>query len=230
MRKTAPLCVPSGIFSRSSPVQSGNRQICPQRSLRNAQRNRAIKIRAAPLEERVLLDFEHNIQITRRPAVGTRFAFTLHAQPRSGVHARRDAQFDSALAIHASLALAIRATFFDDLPGALASGTRAVDGEKSLLIDLLAASAASLARHHAGSLFRARAVARFAVFLPGHPNFRGDAGGGFVKRQRHVIAQIRATLHATPATAPASAARRQTSPRTRKTRQKCRGNPGRPCH
>src|SRR5208282_3329907 len=153
----------------------------------------------------VLLHFQHDIQIAGRPAVRPRFAFALHAQPCSGVHAGRDAQLDVVLAFHAPLAAAFEAAFLDDLTRALAIRACAVHGEKSLLVDQLAAPAARLAIHNAGALFRAGAVARFAVLHARHTNLGGDAHGRFVEGQRHVITQVVATLHAA---APATTATR----------------------
>jgi len=51
------------------------------------------------------------------------------------------------------------------LSRALASGARARDGEKSLLIRQLAAAGARLASNDAGAFLCAGAVARFAEFL-----------------------------------------------------------------
>ncbi len=112
----------------------------------------------------------------------------------SGVDAGRDAQFDGALAFDAALAFAFEAAFFNDLSGALARRASAIDGEETLLIDHLAASAAGLAGDDAGALLRARAVAGFAIFLARDADFGGDARRRFFKAERHVVAQIGAAL------------------------------------
>src|ERR1700682_1694077 len=124
-------------FQTLLSVQSRNLQLGAEGSLRNAQRNRAIKIRATAFEKTVLLHIQNNIQITRGAAVGTGFAFTLHAKPRALVDARRNAQLDGALAIDATLTAAIRATLFLDLTRALAGRAGEIDGEKSLLVNEL---------------------------------------------------------------------------------------------
>src|SRR5262249_42638905 len=156
--------------------------------------------------EGMLLHVEDNVEIAWRAAIGAGFAFAGDAEARAGVHAGRNAQFDDFFALDAALPAAIGAALFDDLASALASGASAGAGEESLLIRERAAAAAGLAGNDASSLFCAGAVAGFAVFLAWKFNFRGDAGGGFFKGKRHVVAQIGAALRAL-APAAATAAR-----------------------
>jgi len=52
----------------------------------------------------MLFDFQHNVQIAGGPAIGPRLAFAGDAQPRSGVHARRNSQLNRLFAFEASLA------------------------------------------------------------------------------------------------------------------------------
>src|SRR5579859_1929151 len=121
-------------------IQPGHRKFCAERGLRNADGNRAIQICAAPLEERMLFDFEHDIKVAARTAIRPRLAFAGNAKARSRVHAWRNAQLDGFLALHAPLASAFRATLFDDLARALAGRACARNGEESLLIRQLPAS------------------------------------------------------------------------------------------
>src|SRR5439155_957700 len=104
----------------------------------------------------------------------------------------------------ATLATAIGATLLNNLSRALASRASTGNGEEALLIGKLATAAATLAGLNAGTFFRAGTVAGFAVFLAGQLDFRGDTAGGLFEGQRHVIAQISATLRA--ATSAASSA------------------------
>ena len=63
---------------------------------------------------------------------------------------------------------------------------------------------ARLACLNACALFRARAVAGFAVFLARQLDLGGDACGGFLEGERHVVAQVGATLCAAASTATAA--------------------------
>jgi hypothetical protein len=67
----------------------------------------------------------------------------------------------------------------------------------------LSPAAARGAGHNARAGFRSRAVTSFAKFQPRNANFRIHAGSGFLERQFHVVAKIRATLR-TAAAAPAA--------------------------
>src|SRR6267154_2927017 len=156
----------------------------------------------------MLFDFEHNVQIARRSAVGPRFAFTGNAKSRSGIHTRRNTQLNGFLALEASLPAAFLATLLHDLPRALTRWARARDGEKSLLIGKLATASASLAGLNASAFFRPGAVAGFAEFLARQLDLSGYARGSFLERKRHVISQVGATLRAAAAT-PASAPSKQ---------------------
>src|SRR5258705_10477654 len=187
-------------------VQPWGRQVRAERRLSDAHRNRAIEIGSAPLEERMFLDVQHHVEVAAGPTVGSSLAFTRHTQTRTGVDAGRNAQIDGLVALNASLAVAILATFFDDLASALASWAGAGDGEKSLLIRKLPTSAARLAGCGAGPGLRASAVAGCAELLFGQFDFCRNTTRRLFERQRHVIAQIRAALGAR-AGAPLAAAK-----------------------
>ena len=170
------------------PVQSRHLQFRAKRRLRNAHGDSAIQIRAAPLEERMFLDFQHHVQIAGRPAIWPGLSFAGDAQPRSGVHPRRNPQLDGLFAFQPSLPAALLAALFHNLARALACRARARDGEESLLVSQLSAAGARLASLNSRALFSAGAVAGFAEFLPRQLDLGGYAGGSFLKRERHVVA------------------------------------------
>src|SRR6266550_2173290 len=193
-----------GNFQFFFPVQSRHLHFRAESGLRDAQGNRAIQVRAAPFEERMFFDFQHNVQIARRPAIRPGLAFTADTQPRSRVHAWRNPQLNGLFALEASLTAALHAPLLHNLSCALARWTRARDGKKSLLIGQLAAAGARLAGLNARALFRARAVAGLAVFLARQLDLGGHARGRFFERERHVVSQIGPALRAaasTPSTA-----------------------------
>ena len=65
-RMIAPVCVPSGMATFSSPVSAGHADLRAQSRLRDADGNRAVEIRAAPLEKRMLLHVQNDVEIARR--------------------------------------------------------------------------------------------------------------------------------------------------------------------
>src|SRR5712692_513400 len=194
-----------GNFQALFAGQRRNHNLRPQRRLRHADGNRAEKVRAAPLEERMLLDLENDVQIARRTAIRSFLAFPGDAEPRARVHAGRNAQINSAFALEASLAAAIRAAFPNHLSGALALRTRARDGKEALLVDELPAPAALLAGADARAGFGAGSVARLAELQARDFDFSRDAAGGLFEGKRHVVAQIGAALRAVAAAPGASA-------------------------
>src|SRR5438552_13967969 len=152
----------------------------------------------------MLFHFKHDIQIAGWPAVRPGFAFPRDTQARSGVHARRNPQLDGLFAFEPSLTAALRATLLHNLSRALARRAGARDGEETLLIAQLPTATAGLASLNAGAFFRACAVASLAVFLARQLDLGSHSRGGFLERERHVVAQVRAALcAATPATAAA---------------------------
>src|SRR5713101_1824499 len=58
-----------GNFQALFAGQRRNHNLRPQRRLRHADGNRTEKVRAAPLEERMLLDVENDVQVARRAAI-----------------------------------------------------------------------------------------------------------------------------------------------------------------
>src|SRR5260370_34485036 len=164
------------------PVQSRHLQFRTESRLRDAHGDGAIQVRAAPFEVRMLFDLEHDVQIARRPAVRRGLAFAGDPQTCSGIHAGRSPQLNGLCALKPPLPPALRATLLHNLPGALARRSRARDGEESLLIGQLTAACARLAGLNASALFRARAVAGLAVFLPRQLDLGSNSRGGFFER------------------------------------------------
>ena len=164
-------------------IQAGHADLGAESGLRDADGNRAIEIRAAPLEKRMFLHVQDDVEIARRAAVGAGLAFAGNADARLRIDARRDAHVDGARALDAAAPAAIRALLANHLARALASGAGARDGKESLLVMELAAALAGLAGGDAGAGFRAGAVAGVAEFLARQANLGGDAGGGFLEAQ-----------------------------------------------
>src|SRR6202046_3942168 len=177
-----------------------------QRSLRDADRNRAIEIGPAPLEKRVLSHFEKNIQVARRPAIRAGFALARHSQTRARIHSRRNADVQSPLALDAALSAASNANVANRLPRALARRASPRNREKSLLISQLPVPVASASCLHPASRFRSGTLTSLACLMPRDANLCVHSRGRFFERQRHVVPQILPALPSlTAASAPSSA-------------------------
>ena len=119
-----------------------------------------MQVVAFALEERMLLDVKHNIQVTRRTAELSNFAGAAKADTSSVLDSGRDFSVDAALAEQPAFAFTLRAGIGDHAARALARGTGAGDAEEPLLVANLAAAIAGAARRRpfAGSGSRAPAV------------------------------------------------------------------------
>src|SRR6185437_9314422 len=153
-----------GNGERVFAIDGGHFDFRAESSLRDADGDVAIEVGAAAFEERMLFDFEEDVEVAGDAAVGSGFAFAGDAQAHAAIHARGNGNFDGVGAFDAALSAAIGAGFLDDLSRAVAIGASARDGEESLLIVHLAAPFAGFARGHGGAGLGAGAVAGGAIF------------------------------------------------------------------
>src|SRR5581483_8456893 len=135
-----------------------------------------------------------HIQIALRPAPQARFAVAAGAQPRPGIHARRDAQLDLGRHFAPAAAVTGLARFLQDAPRAFATRAGLRNAENSPRTDDLAPSAASRARPALRARLRSRTVADIAPVVLGDRDFLFATVRGFLERDLHVVAQIGAPL------------------------------------
>src|SRR5208282_3974320 len=74
-----------GNFEFFFAVEAGDLQLGAQGSLRDAERDGAVKIGAAAFEKGMFFDVEDNVEIARRAIVRGGLAFAGHAQTRTGI-------------------------------------------------------------------------------------------------------------------------------------------------
>lgn len=130
---------------------------------REFERYGAIDVRAIALEDAVRFDGEENIEITRRPATETGFAFAGEADAGAFLDASGDGDIECFFAPRAAGAGAGFARAFDGFAGALAGAAGAFDGEEALLCTYGAAAVTGGAGFGRGAFFGARAVAGIAA-------------------------------------------------------------------
>src|SRR5262249_47903078 len=129
--------------------------LAAERRLCDVQWDRAMQVVLLPLEERVVADFEEDVEIAGGAAVGAGLAFAREPQPVAVVDARRNVHLQLALNLFETLTAALGAWVADDLTAAIAGAACPPDRKKALLVEDLAAAVASGAR--------AWSVARFAA-------------------------------------------------------------------
>ena len=75
-------------------LERGNHDLRAERRLRERNRNMAVQIVLAPLEEFVVLNVQHNVKITRRTALSAGIALSGYSQLRSIVDAGGNFQLE----------------------------------------------------------------------------------------------------------------------------------------
>jgi len=139
-RNCAPVCVPSGILSLVRLAPAWAPRFPRQRGLRDADRDGAVQVVFAALEEGVRLHLQEHVEIARRPAIDARLAFIRKPQASAVVHSGGDVDLELPLHLAVAVAAALAARVPDDLPRSPASAARAPDRKKALLVQNLPAA------------------------------------------------------------------------------------------
>lgn len=151
---------------------------------------------AAPLEVRVLLEEDGDVEVSGMAAAHAGVAGALVDEADAGVDAGGDLDGVVARVAHAALASAGLAGFGDDAALAPAGGAGGDGGEgaeyRVLYVADLAGAVAGAAGLGGGAGFRAGAFAGFAGLGMGQLEGFGRAEGGFLEGDLQVVAQVRA--------------------------------------
>ena len=154
------------------------------------------------LENLVVLDAEHDVQIAIGRAFAAGIAFAGNAHLVAVIDAGGNLQFDSPFLHHTAFAPAGLAGILDDLPRSAALGARTRDAEEALLEAHLAMTIARRAGRRAAALLSTTAGAFEAGLVSGILDLLRCAESGIFKFQLQIVAKIRSALHSTsPATA-----------------------------
>ena len=89
-RNTCPVCVSGGTFTLAEPSSVGISISPPRAAVREADRHLAMQVVAVALEDRVLLEVDHDVEVARRAAVHAGLAFARQADAVALVDARRE--------------------------------------------------------------------------------------------------------------------------------------------
>ena len=161
---------------------------------------------AVALEDRVLLDLDEDVEITRRAATQTGLALAGKADAGAGFNACRDVHRKRAFLFGASGPAAGPAGVLDDLAHAGAGRAGAFDREEALLRPHLAHARTGRAGDGFGPTFGPRAPADVAGDRGGNVDGFLNAVIGVFQRDAQVVAQVRSAL------CPAASAARPAAP------------------
>ena len=101
-RNVAPLWVPAGIGEWLLAVERRNLDLATERERGEVEWNLAVQVVPVPLEKRMLLHVDDDVEVAGRAAARTRFAFTTEAQALSRGDAGRNADAQLLFLLHAS--------------------------------------------------------------------------------------------------------------------------------
>src|SRR5205807_3957485 len=124
------------------PFDSRHVDLASQRGLRHIDRNRAVQIVLMPLEERMLLHLQKNVQVALRAAVRSGLPLARKPQAVAVVDPRRNVYLQFPLHLAISVPPALRAWIADDLPAAVARAAGSPDRKEALLVENLTAAVA----------------------------------------------------------------------------------------
>src|SRR4051812_1369789 len=182
-------------------VQRRNGDLAAERQRREVDRDLAVKVVPVALEELVVLDVDHHVQVPGRAAIGSGFAFARKPQTLAAGNAGGNADGDLAILLDAAAAPARRARIRDDAAGAAALAAGPRDREEPLLVAELPTSLALRARRRLRTGGRAAAAARVARFLARKLDRGFRLLGGFHEGDLEVVPQIGAALRPAATTA-----------------------------
>src|SRR5690606_6421601 len=114
-------------------IEPGDLDRPAQRRDGEADRNAREQRRGLPLEHRVRLDVDEDVEIARRRAVGAGFALAVEADARAVVDARGNLDLERLDLVHPALAAALAARLLDDLAAAVTVRAWPLDHEQALL-------------------------------------------------------------------------------------------------
>src|SRR5688572_20738664 len=172
---------------------------------READGDVAFQVLALPRKDRMGKDRDVDVEVARRSAVATGFAFARQANPVAVVDARRDLDRERLVLAHASSAAALAARLVDRCAGAATARARLLDREETLRHAQLSDAAAGLARDRLRAGLCAPAGTARAFHLCRDVERDRIAGDGLLEAQLEVVAQIRAAKHLGAAAATSAA-------------------------
>src|SRR5690554_45521 len=175
-------------------VQGGYFQLAAQGGINNADGHFAVQVAAVPLEDIVLLDVDHHIEITGRTTFGTCFTFAAQADAVTCVHTwwNLDRQFFAVF--DAALAMAAGTGIGNHLAAAMTARTGLLHGKETLLHANLAGTVTGATGCRAGAFFGAAAATDFTFAQGRDANLDLAAAHCLFQADFDVVTQIGTTL------------------------------------
>src|SRR5207237_8970893 len=108
--------VPGGACHLDLPVQRRDPDPVPHRRLHDVDAQLVDDVLVTPVQLRMRLDPEHDVEVARRAGPITRLAFAGQADLRAGIHAGRDPDLQPFRLLDAPLSVALAARLLEAAP------------------------------------------------------------------------------------------------------------------
>jgi len=185
---------PSGDGQALFAVESGDSDPVSQGSLRHVDAEVEQDVVIAPLEERVALDVQDDVQVTRRPTIGAGFPLTAEADTVPVVYASGDVDRQPVLPLNALLTVALRTRSGDDFAASVAAwaGSDVDEGAKQGLLGAphLSGAVALGAAYRRGARLRSAAAAGGAGLQARQADFLLDPKDRFLEGDLQIVPQV----------------------------------------
>src|SRR5688572_26990752 len=173
-------------------VERGDLDLPAQRRLGEADRHLAVQVVPVSLEDAVLLEVDHHVEVAGGAPVHAGLPLAGQADAVALVHAGGDLHLQGLVLLDAAGPAAGRAGVGDHLAAAVAGGAGLLDGEEALRQAHRARAVAGLALLGLGARLGARAVAGLAGLHGRDADLGLGAARGLLERDLEVVAQVRA--------------------------------------
>src|SRR5690606_28017811 len=149
-------------------IQGRHFQLAAERRVGEADRDLAVQMLAVTLEDRVLADIDHHVEVAGRPTEGPRLALAGQADAVAAVDAGRHLDRQGLVFLDAPLTLAGATGIGDHLAAAVAARAGLLHREEALLHADLADAATGTAGDRRGALLGTGAVTGLAAHQGRH--------------------------------------------------------------
>ncbi|MNZ61019.1 hypothetical protein D3C78_791000 [compost metagenome] len=150
---------------------------------------------AVALEDRMLADIDHYIEVARRPAMSTSLALATETDAVASIDAGRHFHRQGLVLFHTTLTMAGAARIGNHLAVAMATRAGLLYREEALLHAHLTDTTASGTGHRRSTRFSAAAAAGLAADQGRHADGHGSAAHRIFQVEIEGVAQVRAALH-----------------------------------
>ena len=182
-------------------IEGRHFQLATQRRIGEADRHLAVQVLAVTLEDRMLTDVDHHIQVASRATMRAGLTLARQANAITGIDTWRHLDRQCLALFHTTLPMATATGVGDHLAAAVATRASLLHREEALLHAYLTDTTTGGTGDRAGALLGAGTIAGLATNQRRHADGYAGAAHRFFQIQLEGVAQVTAALGAATRTA-----------------------------